>query len=80
MNDQRIVAQRLKTAREFLKLSQTKLADLAYCDNRTICSIERAKTNMSIPIAVALAEALHVRPAWLLDLEETVNDSEGIPS
>lgn len=66
-----IVAQRVRTARESMHLSQMKLADLVPCGNKTLSLIECQKLALSVPMAIALAKILRVSPSWLLDLENT---------
>ena len=47
-------------------LTQEQLAEAAELDPRYIQQIERARTNLSLSVFVALAEALGVAPAVLL--------------
>lgn len=70
MNRPEIIAQRLRTARQFEKLTQVQLASQIPCDPQIISNIERQKNRMSIDTAIAISKILNVRVTWLLDLEE----------
>lgn len=70
MNRPEIIAQRLRTARQFEKLTQVQLSSQIPCDPQIISNIERQKYRMSIDNAIAISKILGVRVTWLLDLEE----------
>ena len=52
------------------ELTRKDLAELAHCSENTIRSIQKQERGVSVALAVDIAKALNVRPAWLLDLEE----------
>lgn len=70
MNRPEVIATRLYKARKARLLSRDDLAELTPCSSRTIGAIERQESRMSVSMAIAMAKVLHVKPAWLLDLEE----------
>lgn len=70
MNRPDIVASRLKHARKARDLTQRDLAELVPCSVQAIKSIELQRYGLTVNMAVKIGEILHVRPTWLLDLEE----------
>jgi len=69
MNRHNVMAARLRKARMANGLSQQDLAAIVPCSVHTIRNYE-SSGRISISMAVAMARVLHVKPAWLLDLEE----------
>lgn len=60
------IANRFKSARKALGLTQRQLADLLKMDSSSIGGIEIGKVFPSIPITVYLMEKFNVSPTWLL--------------
>lgn len=70
MNRPDIIATRLRKAMSARELTRKDLAELAHCSESTIRSIQKQERGVSVALAVDIAKALNVRPAWLLDLED----------
>ena len=70
MNRPEVTATRLRKARQARDLKVKDLAELVPCSESTVRAIEQNGRRMTISMAVAIGKVLHVRPAWLLDLEE----------
>lgn len=60
------IGKRIKMYRKERKMSQEDLAEAIDISVPHMCNIENAKTKFSLPILVALANALQVRPDALL--------------
>lgn len=70
MNRPDITAKRVKMARLANDLSRDDLAALTSYSHSFIQALERQERRLTVNAAIVLAKALHVKPAWLLDLEE----------
>ena len=67
--------EKIKSARLALNLSQIELAEKAGITERSIYSYEQTGTFPKSPILKKLAEALNVTVSYLLDEEESAEDS-----
>lgn len=65
-----IVAIRLRKAREAWGYNRSELARRVPCGASVISAIELQNRRLSVDMAVAIGNVLHVKPAWLLDLED----------
>ena len=63
----RALGDELRARRLSLQFSQEGLAAAAGIDRTTIARIELARVQSSIPVLVALAEAMNVEPATMLE-------------
>lgn len=63
----RALGDELRARRLGLQMSQEALAAAAEIDRTTIARIELAKVQSSIPVLVALAEAMNVSPVAMLE-------------
>ena len=70
--------ERIKSAREYRRISQTELAILSGIAQGTICKWEKGKTVPSTEHTIKLAEAMDVSYEWLLlgkgEMEKTVKE------
>lgn len=65
------IAKNVKTLRISKKLSQQQLAEKAgYTDKSAISLIEAGKVDVPYSKIIALADALHTTPAWLMGWED----------
>ena len=66
-----ILAERIREARLARGLSQAELAEKAgYTSRASINKIELGKVDLPRSKVLAIAEALHVSPTWLLGMDE----------
>lgn len=66
-----ILAERIKEARLARQLSQEDLANkVGYTSRASINKIEKGKVDVPRSKVEAIAQALHVSPAWLLGLSD----------
>lgn len=66
-----ILAERIREARLARGLSQAELAEKAgYTSRAAINKIELGKVDLPRSKVVAIAEALHVSPVWLLGMDD----------
>jgi transcriptional regulator with XRE-family HTH domain len=66
--DMRDLGQRLRHVRKLRGLTQVQLAKLARVQQSSVSELETGETKeISGPTLIALANALNVRPQWLLD-------------
>lgn len=74
-----ILAQRIREARQSRKMSQQELAEkVGYTSRASINKIELGRVDVPRSKVVALAEALHVSPIWLLGLEDASEEATRI--
>ena len=64
----KILGTRIRQLRKLLGFTQEVLAERADLDFRTIGSVERGESNLSINSLEKVAQALEVSPSFLLDL------------
>jgi len=72
------LAEQIKIRRKELGLSQEDLADNTGISLTLIKDIERSKANPTMGNVIKIAEALQVSVAELLDVDDTLEDSEHI--
>lgn len=65
------IYQRIKYRREELEMSQDELAKrIGYKDRTAVCKMEAGQRQIKQGMIVALADALHTTPAWLMGWED----------
>lgn len=65
-----IVGKRIRLARKAARLSIEKAAEYADCNARFLGEIERGRKRPSLPMILALAEAVRTSPAFFFKLDE----------
>jgi transcriptional regulator with XRE-family HTH domain len=68
------LAMNVRRYRDERNLSQEKLANLAGMEYSQVSRIERGLLNTSISVIFALARALEIAPASLIEIPETVEE------
>jgi len=65
-----ILGQRISERRRQLGLSQEELAHRLKTNQRQVSRYENAQNDPTVNVLLAIAEALHTTPAWLLGFDD----------
>jgi transcriptional regulator with XRE-family HTH domain len=69
----------VRELREAAGISQLDVAARAGVTGGYVSGIEHGQRNPTLDVVLAIADALHVPPAWLFDFDATLTHSKSLP-